>query len=606
MKTVARTRQTRTARGAELEVKGCFSTLSTPTSSPRTLRQDGSNRSAPDTGARSSPPTLRIPKLFHPDRSTVQDVSFGQIHIEGCHVGHISTHYGIPVFSSKGRKLIFALSGEEPAFDEEKPGPNTGLKRRAGPLAPTGVGFDDLDARLLPPRQFVETIFQTFIKSAESLVFPFIDRVLFADTIRIAYEPVPGDLSEERLAEIACLFAFISLSRGFENFCKDSSRIDSDAYASRAQTILDATLEDMNMTLLQTALMLLMYHMFSGRFHSAYKLHAVACRLVLMLGGHLAVSNQPVGSETSRDAIEKRHLRTLFWLCYVFDKDLSLRNGLPPMINDEFCDMSLPPGYPASQYTSRPFGDPTEDINYEGCSPHFPADLLLHILKAKACRMLYSAAALRKSDAELLRDIRELDAELESWRMSIPASYRPVISAPNNPYKAATHGPSVLEGIHRVMLQLEYHSLMVTIHRVVGRYNTWHKTSSGEGTDGAAGVRSSLALSVEVSRSTLIFLRESAQEITKAACLFSLFFLIGALTAVFFHILMNPLDPQSPIDVELLDSSSILLKKLSQRVKLTADELLNFSVVERFIRELVRLGRCAILKAQKSVMTLDK
>lgn len=69
---------------------------------------------------------------------------------------------------------------------------------------------------------------------------------------------------------------------------------------------------------------------------------------------------------------------------------------------------------------------------------------------------------------------------------------------------------------------------------------------------------------------------------------------------------MNPLDPQSPIDVELLDSSSILLKKLSQRVKLTADELLNFSVVERFIRELVRLGRCAILKAQKSVMTLDK
>ncbi|KAJ4341545.1 hypothetical protein N0V85_009859, partial [Neurospora sp. IMI 360204] len=196
--------------------------------------------------------------------------------------------------------------------------------------------------------------------------------------------------------------------------------------------------------------------------------------------------------------------------------------------------------------------------------PVLPGDLRLTLIKSKTCKLLYSASALRKSDAELLRDIRELDDELERWRLSVPERYRPALSLPRTSpgglqrqrqgqegsekgsgggcyfqvpghkqqeqeqeeqgqgQKKQGHGygksydPTIsAESIRTILINLQYHHLVATIHQATGRCRAWQNRSSmlEENTNARTGemlmegVSSSLALSVEASRSTLIYLR---------------------------------------------------------------------------------------------------
>lgn len=113
---------------------------------------------------------------------------------------------------------------------------------------------------------------------------------------------------------------------------------------------------------------------------------------------------------------EVRQLRMFFWLCYIFDKDIAVRTGQPPIIADQFCDLTLPDGYDEYRFSGRQMGPRRSLVQ----SPWLPGDLRLSMIKSKALQTLYSSASLRMSDAELLKTIRELDEELESWRASIP------------------------------------------------------------------------------------------------------------------------------------------------------------------------------------------
>lgn len=208
----------------------------------------------------------------------------------------------------------------------------------------------------------------------------------------------------------------------------------------------------------------------------------------------------PNTATNETDSLTRWHLRNIFWVCYSFDKDLSLRTGQPPAFEDTQCDLTLPPGYQEHVYIDM--------AGHQGASeppprPFFSLDLRLSMIKSKAYNALYSVQATRKSDAELLRAIRELDNELESWRVSIPERCRPTVSFPRTAMPA-----SQFQNMGTVMLQLNYYSCIAIIHQASSRCQVW-----GDGSSRAmVGVSSSLALSVEASRSTLLFL-ESAEEI---------------------------------------------------------------------------------------------
>lgn len=250
----------------------------------------------------------------------------------------------------------------------------------------------------------------------------------------------------------------------------------------------------------------LMNEALCGRLEASSMYHAIACRTVYALGGHTLISDPPEDRDLTVKELEERQIRLLFWLCYLFDKDIALRSGQPPIMSDEFCDLTLPKDYLKNRFAN----DLSIPQNIR--KPFLPNDLRLSILKSKAVRALYSVGSLRKSDAELLHTIRELDEELENWRTSIPAEYAPSLSIRKD-VKLAKDISQLTSMLH-IELHLDYHYLLNIIHCASGRcVADWNES----GQEMIFGLESSLDISVEASRSTLIYLSEAAPRLAGEA-----------------------------------------------------------------------------------------
>lgn len=320
-----------------------------------------------------------------------------------------------------------------------------------------------------------------------------------------------------------------------------------------------------------------------------------------MLGGHIM---QPVDPTPTMDkeTRTRRHIRNLFWLCYSMDKGICQRTGHPPLLVDDYCDLTLPTHYTELAYRPQ---DP-QNPNQEPFVPMYPLDLNLSIIHSRAHAALYSFKAGHKSDAEILKDIRELDDELEQWRMSIPAPYRPTLTFTQDLGKCNSMD------MHAIVLHLAYHHAVATIHRASGRCRAWRNSQSCE----FDGVTSSLAISVQACRSSLYCLESTVHTVAADCFWYGLFLLkqfsvanlgfsrmllyypLYALLIIFCNILRNPLDPQAEYDLALLMRVPHVLKMIRTR-RLTFNDVAHTKLIDDFVNELTRLGRCAIAKAKR-------
>jgi hypothetical protein len=361
------------------------------------------------------------------------------------------------------------------------------------------ANFQRLQASVeLPDRKVVEEYLSVYRSSFIRLVFPFIDPVLFQETLKLVYESrqvvTPAGLASAK----ASIYSFLSVVSLF-NLGDLTVLVDSEACSVQAQCFTPQLLQETTIDGLQTAIMLSLFQLFSGDLQSAAVLSAIASRIMFMLGGN-TISNTGTGTGPSDPTARvRRHLRNLFWLCYTLDIEVSLRSGQPPSINNEYCDLDLPPGYVEMQYTDLPCNVLLDD---DLIVPLFPGDLRLSIIKSRAYNTLYSVKALHKSDAELLKDIRELDDDLEQWRLSLPPKFRPTLSFSHET-------PIADKSMQSIILRLEYHHCVAAIHNASGRCRAWAGGQSGE----MEGVSSSLALSVEASRSSLHYLRTAVHTV---------------------------------------------------------------------------------------------
>ena len=106
----------------------------------------------------------------------------------------------------------------------------------------------------LPERSTTERLFHAFLRSGFSLCFPLVDRVLFQDTLRLAYS-TPDDPSDlEYIGARACVFAFVAIVSSHS--LAGSSHVDTDGCARQGQLLLADVLEDGGLTTLQTVFML--------------------------------------------------------------------------------------------------------------------------------------------------------------------------------------------------------------------------------------------------------------------------------------------------------------------------------------------------------------
>lgn len=243
----------------------------------------------------------------------------------------------------------------------------------------------------------------------------------------------------------------------------------------------------------------MLFHCFSGNFQAALHLDSLISRLMYKFGANF---EPPRGSasvphlETKNLSKINRHLRRLFWAVYIIDKELSIRMGQPAAIQDEACDLTIPQGY----------GDLLFDIQLlKASSPRglrdclYLTDLRLIKIKSRIYKVIYSQQAMQQPDACLIKTVRDLDEELEEWRLSIPLQHRPSLSTVAQQV-ANTDLPFIL---HAVNLQMDYYHCLTMIHRACCRCTVW----SGGCTTVFNGIRTSLKLAAQSSRASLTVLQ---------------------------------------------------------------------------------------------------
>ncbi|KAF5724158.1 transcriptional activator Mut3p [Fusarium mundagurra] len=490
-------------------------------------------------------------------------VSYGQLHYGGCHFGHISQHNGLPLLSEEGRQWIISKTGHEVIL-------NPGATDHSNPSQSPAphVYHDQRDLYELPDKSITEKAFDAFTHSSFSLVFPVVERVLFKDTIELAYQPYTGNVpSLEHLSAKVGVLAFLSTIVLFQDTFEDAISIDTDLCATKARYLLTDVLEIASINNLQIVFMLNMHEIFSGRLRSGAMFHAIACRMVFTLGGHTHISY------------------------------IALRTGQPPLMSDDYCDLTLPETY-FDCYEYLPKLDrsiPKDSYEEESLMPHLPGDPRLSQLKDKTSRLLYSAQAAKKSHAQLLCDIRELDEELEAWRQSVPPSFRPALSITNES-QVALQGMHLPRSMRHITLHLDYHHLMIAIHRASGRCMEPDPGNPNDQPEWVPGVESSNALALEASRSTLVYLRAAMCGVAGEAFWVIVFYPTAAMITLFFNILLYPLHERAEQDLELLKAAADLINNLPVR-RLTTSEVSHMKLINDFVVELVRLGRSAICKA---------
>ncbi|CAL3969739.1 unnamed protein product [Diplocarpon coronariae] len=500
-----------------------------------------------------------------------------------------------PFFANESRDWIRRWAGESAVLDLLSPTPVGPLWQREPHHA--AVLTVETTVADLPEKGITEQYLQLFRSTPFRLVFPLVDAVLFRATIDSAYEQA-GD----SLGSIACVFAFLAIMSHQPWAPRSNAAFDGNVCARQADLMMGMASPETNLAGLQFYTMQCMYKLFSGNMKAATICHAIACRILFMMGGHLLPqpSLQAAGKTTRASDLERRadsQLRKLFWLCYTFDKIIALRTEEPPCIDDSHCDLTLPPGYADVFYCQ---GDlhPTRvtDLTL------FPGDLRLSIIKSRTCKLKLLSSQARFSDSEVLRVVRELDEQLEGWRLTIPLHFRPALSLEDghefDPDMDST------QKMHIIMIHLEYYHLVATIHGITSRSFSW------DGGDGVSlinpglGIDSSQALSVEASRASLEYLRLASRAILGTTFWIIVFYPMNAILTIIGNTLLEPLDPSAERDIKLLESTAELIKWIRGQRSIQIDNA-DISRMDSFVSEVIRLGKSAIASAKKEHKELE-
>ncbi|RAK92441.1 C6 zinc finger domain protein [Aspergillus costaricaensis CBS 115574] len=495
--------------------------------------------------------------LNHPPlRQSGPDLTFtltvgpqNNLHVGGHALGNLCTFNGLPFFSATGRQWIKERTGEDVKLEYTSPRPSI-----LDPSTPNGVAH----AVPLPDKGILCQLHDEWENSILSRMFPFVDRVLLESTVAAAYHNETSVSSPGADSARACIHAFTATCVHSADQQHGHRVVHTEDHLQTAHDLVPLMLhESVTIDGLQAVLMISLCSLVvTGNILILEMLLTSAIRFVFHLDGHLAPVY--VDDDQFRRSL---HVRELFWICYIMDKEFSLRAGHPPCLDESQCDLTLP------------------DIHHT--APEFLAGIRLAMLQSEVYHRLYSLKALRQTDAQLLGAIRDLDSALEVWRMSVPTNFRPrLIDRETN----AMDTPNTI-------FQLHYLYCMSMIHQASGRCSAWvqnHDTSE-------AG--SSLAISVEASRSMLQKFLDDRLDFNKTNLRFTLPYFLTAICHLFSNILFNPTHGGIDDDLELFMSvpTHIRSRVPPEIPRLSAYHIKLF---ENFVMELGRLASSAINKAR--------
>lgn len=430
---------------------------------------------------------------------------------------------GLSLLSERGRRYICSKTGQDRDFR------SSGVTHPRSSLLGLTCLQIPVDQGLwrLPLEEHLRKLSEAFFSSPFQLVFPILDRALFNRTIELAYEPVNG-ITISHASSKACVLAAYSMFCRLNGSQEMVSSGDGDMYATKAQCILAHIPGEISLTSLETVIMLVSmasqlkdsasmsassvdqklqqrYHTTISYGDNVTTLHAVACRVVCALGGHIYQALEPYRSDISLAERQAHHLRTLFWLCYHADKDISLRTGQIPLLTEEYCDLTATED--CTSYCAH-LQELDPNPTHSNLHSHTQGDPGLCRIKDKIYRQLFSPEAFNLSDGVLIFRIRQLDDDLERWRLSIPVHLRPKLSISSSEATSSTGIYSLLR-VQYVYLQLEYHYMVIAIHGAIRRCGAENPESEALPEDLHSVIHSSCDLYLEASLSTLTLLKSS-------------------------------------------------------------------------------------------------
>lgn len=227
----------------------------------------------------------------------------------------------------------------------------------------------------------------------------------------------------------------------------------------------------------------------TGERSKSESLHAIGCRIVCELSSHCSLQTRTHHGDNALGTLQLEYTRELCCSFYVLDSDISLRTGKPPLLPEEYCDLSL------------------FDIMREDNDAHnsfLAYNVGLCVIKQRVSRLLHSPKTHSISDSHILEGIRSLDSELEEWRLSTPPKLRPRISIATHQFLPTIDSQ---QKARVIKLQLDYHYILTVLHNIVRRCGPVEGAELPEDLHGV--IHSSIDVSLEAARSTLRFLKIS-------------------------------------------------------------------------------------------------
>ncbi|KAL4912911.1 hypothetical protein BDW62DRAFT_215983 [Aspergillus aurantiobrunneus] len=389
----------------------------------------------------------------------------------------------------------------------------------------------------------------------------------------------------------ACVFALLALLSGLDYVrahctAPKPPNIPRDDYILEAQRLLPSILnEGFNLDALQATVILSVLGVMTGELQTATHYVSISSRSIIAVGVHTMGdhSQMPdIATGYPNESRIRKHLRNLFWICYAMDKDISLRTGQSHCLRDEDCNLQLPGDYTRNLFPRMAYLAPLNPA--EG--PLFPIELQLSLIKSRIYTALYSYQGLQKPDAEIIRIIRELDDELEQWRLSIPSDLRPTLSYGKD---AKKHPNSM--SMYLILVHLNYYFCINIVHLAGSRCESWRSSSLPWMMDG---LRSSLALSIEASRSLLLFLQDAESSISTGSFWALLFYPMSAVLTIFCNLLDSLIAPTAAEDSRLLTIAEHTTERVFLRQISGIDKSAHLEAITSFISHIRLVAQQAI------------
>ncbi|KAF5688007.1 hypothetical protein FDENT_5061 [Fusarium denticulatum] len=228
-----------------------------------------------------------------------------------------------------------------------------------------------------------------------------------------------------------------------------------------------------------------------------------------------------------------------------------------------------------------------------------PRDTNLARIKENASNILCSPRAFKYTEGELLAHVRQLDDELEEWRLSISASYRPRLSISSDLVfglpASLNKRDRMKERTYFINLQLDYLFTIINIHTLVRKCGDFEENLPD---DLHSVVESSADLSIEASRSIFRILDQIVELWEEDALWIISHYAPMAAMSLFMNILIHPLGSSADNDLHILSSISKITRRIPSD-RLPMEEIEHIQEISEFVMELVRLSHSAAWKVKR-------